>query len=598
MAQIGRLGGEDETMGAVKYGFGSALRQLRAVDAPGVDAIWRQIFPGQTNSNYPKFASSAAHQNGTAIVTTLSFPVYGEGLTPAQMKWVLDYQFVRGATQYATESYPVSTQDDLMTDLRPQWNTSPLWDYMPSFHRYAARLGHLMACGQPNIDVGLYYPVRDMWANDDASDPAVVGYDQLTQSLLERQVDYDLIDDDILNDPATHIENGQLVLGSMRYKTIVVGPTEWMTDTAIQRLADFEAAGGEVIRIDNVGQINSAISGMTPTVELSVDSSGIRAAGRKWDGGGAMYLFNEGNADYNGQAAFELAGAPYLYDPVTGDTHEIEYSTLPDGRISIPLSLQAGESLVLVAQPPDDVPADLKPEISHDILQSLSLADGWSARVDRQYVVGEHTYEIHETGNTDFEPVDLGPWAETLELTTDFSGHVTYRRMVDIPESMRNGHLILELGEIEYAARIFINGEEIGNILWSPWTIELPWLGDDEEFLLEIEMANTLANELTSQRVMDWWSSMTGPGWPDSYNDRQWLFEMESRGGGLFDPVQLYMVAPEPASILLSLTGLMFLATGRRNCPSIQRQRRARPSARRMRLYRHVPRYVAPAAAI
>ena len=97
MAQGGHLGGEDETFGAVRYGFGHVIRQLRALDVPGVDVIWRQVFPGKANNHhFPKFASSAAHQNGTALAFTESFCVFGDGLTPAQMKWIIDYQYVAG----------------------------------------------------------------------------------------------------------------------------------------------------------------------------------------------------------------------------------------------------------------------------------------------------------------------------------------------------------------------------------------------------------------------------------------------------------------------------------------------------------------------
>jgi hypothetical protein len=572
MAQIGRPGGEDETMGAVQYGYGSTLRQFRAMDIPGIDAIWRQIFPGQkTECNYPKLASSAAHQNGTSIVSSLSFPVYGEGLTPAQMKWVLDYQYVRGITQYSTESYPVSTKDDLITDIRPNWNTSPLWDYMPDFHRYAARLGYTMACGKPDIDVGLYYPVRDIWANADSGDPAVQGFNKLTQSLLERQCDYDMIDDDILNDPASRVENGRLVLGAMSYRTIVVGPTGWMTPTATARLNAFQAAGGQVIRISNVNQINSAIAAITPTVQLSTASSNIRVAQRTWTGGGAVFLFNEGQNAYNGTATIELAGKPYQLDPATGVTRRLNYTSLPNGKLSVSLNLAAGESLVLVSQPAQDVPANLAPAATTTVAQSMMLADGWKARVDEQYVVGQHDFEIHPTTNPQFQSVALGRWATTLGLTADFSGHVTYRRTVTLPESMRGGRLMLDLGGLEYAARVKIDGQEVGNVLWAPWQIELPSLGNRTQFTLDIEMSNTLANEITSQRVQNLWASMSGQsGWPSPYNSTELPFEMESRGGGLLGPVKLLLVVPEPASCVPAATGLLgfglYVWRTRRNC--------------------------------
>ena len=47
-------------------------------------------------------------------------------------------------------------------------------------------------------------------------------------------------------------------------------------------------------------------------------------------------------------------------------------------------------------------------------------------------------------------------------------------------------------------------------MLWSPWRIELPPLKNRREFVLEIEVSNTLANEITSQRVRDAWAQAQG----------------------------------------------------------------------------------------
>ena len=53
--------------------------------------------PGRDNqSNFPVYAASVAHQNAVRFAFTESFCVYGNGLTPAQMKWLIDYQYVRG----------------------------------------------------------------------------------------------------------------------------------------------------------------------------------------------------------------------------------------------------------------------------------------------------------------------------------------------------------------------------------------------------------------------------------------------------------------------------------------------------------------------
>jgi len=556
IAHCGHLGGEDESISPVIHGYGSALRHLRAMDMPGVDAIWRQIFPGKPcETNFPKFASSAAHQNGTALSFTESFAVYGSGLTPAQMKWVLDYQFVRGINIYLGSNYPVTTRDNAMTGERPRFcPAEPMWDFLPDLHRYVARSSYMLACGQPAIEIGLYYPVRDIWASGDVSDPAVCGFNALAQALLERQCDYDLLDDDVLSDPVTQVADGLLAIGPMRYRTIVVGPTQWMTEPARQRLEEFKTAGGQVVRADELGQIDAAVAGIAPTVQLEPPSRDVRALVRRWPGGGAAFLFNEGEKPYAGSVSMALDGEAYEVEPGTGVLRTVESKKAKDEGApkpkhaihAIALHLVAGQSMLLVSTP-QDAPADVAPPQAPEAAESLELADAWTARVDQQYVAGEHDFELHPAGNPQFKPVVLGPWAHTLGLSEDFSGHVTYRRTVRVPESMRAGRLMLDLGGLEYAANVSIDGREAGCVLWPPWRIELPPLDGRTEFALEIQVANTLANELTSQRVQDNWSQRKGPGWPSPYHARQVQFEMDSRGGGLLGPVQLQRAAPQNA---------------------------------------------------
>jgi hypothetical protein len=570
LASGGHLGGEDVTFGAVTYGYGSVMRQLRAMDVPGVDAIWRQIFPGQTNGDFPKFASSAAHYNGTSLVMSESFCVYGNGLTPAQAKWVTDYERVRGVTLQVNGDYPSSTQDHLMEGERPHFGpVDPLWQFQTALNRYTARVDQVLASGTPAIDTALYYPVRDMWANGNSSDPAVTGFDMLTHSLTQRQTDYDVIDDDVLNDPTTQVVGGRLKIGAMSYRTIVVGPNQWISSTANQVLNSFQAAGGQVIRISDPSQINSAIAPITPTVKLNPASPGISVVERRWNGGGATFLFNEGNSAYAGNVKVDVAGTLYEIDPATGLTRSLAYNTLPDGSRVIPLSLAAGQSMLVIGQPAADVPANLAPTAAHKIVQSVILAGDWTGRIDSRSTIGTHNYQVTETPNAPFRPVTLGEWAPLADIGEDFSGLMTYRRTVAVPESMRNGRLMLDLGSAEYAARVWMDGVQVGDLLASPWTIELPSLNGRTSFQLDIQVANTLANQLTSQEVMDAWNSMSGAGWPSGYNAQAWLFEADSRGGGLLGPVRLNLVVgdppmggttiPEPGTLALLATGLLGL---------------------------------------
>jgi len=528
------------------------MRQLRELDVPGVDTIWRQLFPGKVANlfsrpassathHFPKFASSTIHQNGTALAFTESFAVYGNGLTPAQMKWVIDTQYVKGLTLAVFSNYPLSTRDHLMTGCRPAFGApDPLWDFMPDLHRYVARLGYVLSCGQPEIEIGLYYPVRDLWASGDAADPALCGHDRLAQELLQRQCDFDVIDDDVLGDPSTVVEQGRLAIGPMRYRTILLGPTERMTPAAARRLDAFRAAGGQVVRVENFDRVEASLAGVKPTVGLEPRAAGLRTLVRRWPGGGAAFVFNEGATSYRGTLSVPLEGTLREIEPATGLVRAVGASVSEKCR-TVPVTLAPWQTMLLVSGSAD---APIASPALRKVLRSVDLADGWTARVDRQYVAGEHDFEIQATPQAAFKPAALGRWAEKLSLGRDFSGHVTYRRTVAVPASMTGGRLLLDLGAVEYAARVSIDGHRIGSVLWSPWQIELPPLGNRSEFVLEIEVSNTLANELTSQRVRDAWAKRSGLGWPSPYHEMSLGFERDSRGGGLVGPVRLQLATP------------------------------------------------------
>jgi hypothetical protein len=92
---------------------------------------------------------------------------------------------------------------------------------------------------------------------------------------------------------------------------------------------------------------------------------------------------------------------------------------------------------------------------------------------------------------------------------------------------------------VDYAARVTVNGQDAGTVMWSPASLEVPELKPGSELDIRIEVANTLANELTSERVRTAWEKRTGPGWPGPYHQRAIEFEKDSRSGGLFGPVTL-----------------------------------------------------------
>jgi len=112
------------------------FRALRYVQVPGVDAIWRQIWPG-TVADFPKRPSSSAHLNGHPRAFSESYAVYGRGLTLEQAKWVMDFQFVRGINLFENMGFFSDTTQFREYFCPPDWRLSPQWVQFPMFAQYA-----------------------------------------------------------------------------------------------------------------------------------------------------------------------------------------------------------------------------------------------------------------------------------------------------------------------------------------------------------------------------------------------------------------------------------------------------------------------------
>jgi hypothetical protein len=560
LLSAGHFGGEDEPSGNAFHGFGHILRALRGLDLPGVDVIWRQLFPGGRSHQFPKYASSAARQKNQPYVLTESFAVYGNGLFPGQMKWLIDQQFVRGCSLLVGACYPYSTRDHFLAGERPHFGpNNPLWKYMDIFHAYTARLSYLLTRGRPVCSTAVYYDVRSIWAGGKFRERASLLHDQLANVILKAQCDFDYIDDDLLAGIGAAIERGSFSVGPMRYDTIIVPATPWMDRNALKDLAKFLTAGGKVITVEGLPFADGGKTGLSefldknsesrmiqvnleqvpsvlePPVRLEPACPDIRVCKRTWDNTALYFLTNEADRTINMKITFREKGIPLLVDPETGGRVELPSAGSEKGKI---LDLEFspwGSLVILFGDEHERMPTEF---ISGEC---ISLPEtGWTIRPVRQYRIGENDIEVTDLDQT---PVSAAPGNWSAYLGSNFSGDAEYTIEFTCDSHQAGRSARLDLGQVNYVCRVFLNERELGRKIWRPFIFDPADALRPGKNRLRIVVTNTLANTLLDPAVEAQWDARKGVTWPAAegfhYDKMTRKFERDSLPSGLFGPVKI-----------------------------------------------------------
>jgi hypothetical protein len=544
----GHLNGEDETIGALHHGFGHILRPFRKMDVPGVDVIWRQIWFDKPNHHFPKYAASVAHQKGSPWVLSESFAVYGSGLTPIQMKWIIDYQLVRGVTLFDLAVYQYSNRDWFIGGERPVFGEhNPLWKGMDLLHSYIARLSYLLSCGVPEIHVAIYYPVRDLWANGPTTRITAAAHDALARKLLETQCDFDIIDDDVICSTDTTIESGRLVVGAMKYAMILISANRWMPHGTIKRLREFAQAGGKVfyVRETDVGlqsplqdefevQQSPDLSGFVPKiVQIDPPNPFLRVSKRRLEAGALYFITNENPDDSDSVVIFQENQQPLQIDPETGTCSGCPRAQKSGDGWRIPLHFQFGTSYVFYFTS-ENLPLANQNEPKNTRNPLMVLETGWRIRKIRSYEIRKPGFHIaDEALLSETKPATLGDWRS--DIGADFSGDVEYRIEFDCSPEIAERAEILDLGEVKYIAEVTLNGESLGKRIWAPFSFPIGHKLRPGSNVLSVLVSNTLANQYIHQKWHSLWSkSKLGP-----YHPKALQFEKYSLSSGLFGPVQI-----------------------------------------------------------
>lgn len=476
----GHHSGEDAFARHGQY-FGHFLQQARCYHVPGVDAIWRQVFPGR-RANYVSLAASAAWLNRTPCALSESFNDYGAGLTLAQMRWIIAYQIVRGVNRIAWMPSLLRTDGphriSTCQDFGPR---DPRWldtDLLTDFQRKAARF---TLRGTPRPTVAVLYR-SELVDEDDAA-----AFDAAHEALCDR------IGDGLC--AMAFVDADQL--RRLRDVKLIVHHTDAPLDAA-------ECAVQPADAIDDFSPY-SLLRNATPV-------TGVRALPLT---GGALMLHNHGDAP----ATFSFDWPTplrevVLEDPLSRAIHPIARS---GRRCTVglePGQLRAFERGVETAEP-------------WEWLDQTPITGEWTVAETKRYTI-EDDIEVRDVDETP-QPTELGDYARP-----DFSGSLRYA--IDLAlQSVGDERVVIDLGEVFETAELLVNGRSVGRRAWSPYWFDVTPAVRSGMNRLEVRVTNTLAPQWlrddVKRRDVARWSNM--------YLKTAHAFLPESRRAGLLGPVTL-----------------------------------------------------------
>ncbi len=507
------------------------MRALRCFDIPGIDVIWRQIFAGEQespcekkeaiNNFFPKYASSAAAQVGERYSMSESLGVYGAGIYFNQMRYVLNFQAVRGINLFNFFAVPYCRKGFLMMGELPYFTEKhACYSDLAVFNEYAERLSYLASLGERTADIALYMPVCDLLSGKDT---AVVAenFETVAKNMETERLLFDIADDDVFSlADSKLIDSGKIAMGKASYSAVVVSKCSFMPEKTKDILRRFILGGGKVFVVSDTAisgledavMVDNIKSYLTSPISVSGETEMLRLCVRKCDNGTLYMLFNE--ADHSITFDVSLNDRFFVLDPENGRIFEPNSATftLPSGRI---LFLWQG----------DVENIEKEPEFSREL-----MLENFTFRRTNRFVIGAMEFESH-TLKEDEIPVVLGDWCKYTGK--EFSGSGIYKTRFSLPEKTSKIHL--DLGKVCCSCEVFINGKSVGVKAMSPYTIEIPGVLLEEDNILEIRVSNTGANEYLYTDSFDKWQD-----WQlTPYRDRENIFHADSLSSGLYGPVKI-----------------------------------------------------------
>src|SRR6185312_1328375 len=481
-------------------------------DIPGINFDPKWMHASDSRALFQKFASSAAHITGKKYASSETFTWLREHFhtTLSQCKPELDQLFLSGINHVFFHGTPYSPkgaswpgwQFYASVDFSP-YNT--IWHDIPAFTKYITRCQSFLQRGEPDNDVLVYWPLHDVWYNQQGSliyqlpinkiadwlEPT--SFYQLSKEMTEKGYSMDFISDKYLLQ--THLENGLLKTPGASYKALVIPSCHFMPESTMNAILDLAKNGAKVIFADhlpkdvpglnNLEKRRAVFKGLEDEISISsifnsvshvaygkgeiiygtdIDSllkvsntqrehlvdEKLKFIRRKDPDGFHYFLANQEAEPVEGWVPLGVkAASAIIFDPYTGLSGIAQIKT--EGNHSkIYLQIKPGQSFVIRTFTDKKVTG--KSWTYYERKDNpLTIRSKWHLSFMDGTPVIKKTFDLDT----------LTSWTGLNDSTKVFAGTAKYDVSFQMP-NVRADEWLLNLGKMDVSARVKINGHDAG----------------------------------------------------------------------------------------------------------------------------------------
>lgn len=495
-----------------------------------------EIFQNVDEKQIPmlRFPASAAHANGTTLVSSETFTWLGEHfqVTPDRLKEAADFVFLGGVNHVFFHGIPYSPADVQW----PGWlfyastNMGPnggLWHDLPAFTGYLQRCQSILQDGDPSSDVLLYYPIHDLWHNNSEKLPLFTVHNQdswlwpttfykTSVDLWNHGITHDYASDRMLS--RASVQNGKILLGDNSFSALVLPGVKRMQPESIMRILELRAQGAAIIVQDgwplevpgfprhavrrasllaqekSSPDIISCDGSVIPSLEKirihqeKMVDFGLRFVRRTHAEGYHYFIVNRGKETFDGVLPM---GTPFrsalVLDPWSSKT----------GVVAPGFSLHLAPGQSILIRTFDDRKIEGKPWLSPPSNpQAIAINGPWKIEFTDGGPVLPKAAEV----------TTLGSWTTLPDPDVkNFSGTARYTTTFDFSGADKSPAR-LDLGQVAETARVWLNDQPLGISWCKPHLVELGAFLKAGKNILCIEVTNLAANRIADldRRKVNW----------------------------------------------------------------------------------------------